>query len=117
MKPLHLIALSVVLLGAAVQAAPGGDPAAGRSAWERQVPAGDGEPRSCVTCHGSDPRQPGKHARTGKPIAAMAPSVESERFSDPAKANKWFTRNCKWTWGRLCSADEQADIKAYLYSF
>jgi len=117
MNALILTTLSVALLGTTVQAAAAGDPAAGQSAWERQVPARDGAPRSCATCHGSDPRQPGKHQRTGKAIAAMAPSVEAERFSDPARENKWFTRNCKWTWGRLCTADEQADIKAYLYSF
>jgi hypothetical protein len=47
----------------------------------------------------------------------MAPSVQPERFTDPAKVDKWFTRNCKWTWGRLCTAQEQRDIQAYLYSF
>lgn len=117
MKALILAALTLPLMGTATQAAPTGDPAAGRSAWERQAQVKNGESRSCVTCHGSDPRLSGKHARTGKAIAAMAPSVEPRRFSDTAKETKWFTRNCKWTWGRLCTAEEQADIKAYLYSF
>lgn len=117
MKIAPLIPLAAALLVGVAQAADAGDPAAGRSAWERQVTAGNGEQRSCTTCHGNDPRQPGKHARTGKRIAPMAPAVQADRFTDPAKQDKWFTRNCKWTWGRLCTAEEQADIKAYLYSF
>jgi hypothetical protein len=114
----HLATLTLLgLLAGGGTALAAGDPAAGRTAWERQVPASDGQPRSCVTCHGADPRQPGRHQRTGKAIDAMAPSVQPERFSDPAKVDKWFTRNCKWTWGRLCTPQEQRDIQAYLYSF
>jgi len=117
MKSLITLTLTAALLGGTALAAPAGDPAAGQAAWQRDVVARDGKPRSCTTCHGEDPRQPGRHVRTGKTIAPMAPSVQADRFSDPAKQNKWFTRNCKWTWGRLCSADEQRDIKAWLYSF
>jgi mono/diheme cytochrome c family protein len=118
MKPHIIPVLGATLLVAGLgQAAPAGDPAAGKSAWQREVPAGNGQPRSCATCHGSDPTRPGKHVRTGKRIAPMAPSVNRERFTDPAKVAKWFTRNCKWTWGRECTAAEQADIKAYLYNF
>lgn len=117
MKRHLLITLTAALLAGTAVYAADGDPAAGKSAWEREVTAQDGQARSCVTCHGSDPRQPGKHARTGKPIKPMAPSVEPSRFSDPAKVEKWFTRNCKWTWGRACSAEEQRDIRAWLYSF
>lgn len=46
----------------------------------------------------------------------MAVSVNSERLSDAKKVKKWFRRNCKWTFGRECSAQEQADIFAWLNS-
>jgi cytochrome c553 len=117
MNRLLITTLSTLLLGATAHAAVDGDAAAGKSAWEREVPAANGQSRSCTTCHGSDPTQAGRHVRTHKPIAPMAPSVTAKRFTDPAKEQKWFTRNCKWTWGRLCTAQEQRDIKAYLYSF
>jgi len=80
------------------------------------TPGKGGQLRSCATCHGDDPRQPGKHVRTGKVIAPMAVSVNSKRFSDVKKIRKWFKRNCKWTLGRECSAQEQADILVWLNS-
>ena len=73
-----------------------------------------GEQRACTSCHGMDPRQSGQHATTKKPIKPMAMSVNSARFSDEKKINKWFTRNCKWTWGRECSPQEKGDILQYM---
>jgi len=73
-----------------------------------------GKPQNCATCHGSNLELAGKHMRTGKPIKAMALSVNSTRYSDVKKIKKWFKRNCKWTMGRECSVQEQADILAYL---
>ncbi len=90
---------------------------AGRELWERKFPKpGSGQLRSCTICHGDRPENPGKHARTGKLIEPMAASVNSKRFSDPRKIRKWFKRNCKWTLGRECSAQEQADILVFLSS-
>jgi hypothetical protein len=60
--------------------------------------------------------QAGKHASTGKPIAAMAPAFNAERFTDPAKTEKWFRRNCNDVIGRECSAGEKADVLAWLLS-
>lgn len=71
---------------------------------------------SCASCHGAAPSQAGKHASTGKPIAALAPAFNPERFTDPAKAEKWFRRNCKDVLGRECSAAEKADVLAWLMS-
>ena len=85
----------------------------GRQFWNQQFEV-DGQSRSCATCHGKDPRQTGKHQRTGKPIEPMAPAVNPERLSDQKKMQKWFRRNCKWTLGRECSAQEQADVIDYL---
>lgn len=69
---------------------------------------------SCATCHGAVPTQLGKHASTGKPIQALAPAFNPERFTDPAKTEKWFRRNCNDVLGRECSAAEKADVLAWL---
>lgn len=70
---------------------------------------------SCSTCHTNDPRKGGQ-ARTGKPIDPMAPSVNPNRFTDTKFVEKWFRRNCKSVLGRECSAQEKADIIAWLSS-
>ena len=69
---------------------------------------------SCASCHGGVPTQPGKHASTGKPIAALAPAFNPERFMDAAKTEKWFRRNCNDVMGRECTAAEKADVIAWL---
>jgi len=93
------------------------DANAGKSMWEKQhVQEKLGKPVSCATCHGSDFRKSGQHVRTGKLIEAMAPSVNAERFTDAKKIEKWFLRNCKWTWGRECSAQEKGDLLTFLQS-
>jgi mono/diheme cytochrome c family protein len=69
---------------------------------------------SCASCHGARPAVPGKHARTGKPIAPLAPAANAERFTGPAKAEKWFKRNCNDVLQRPCTAAEKADVLAFL---
>lgn len=69
---------------------------------------------SCASCHGATPTQTGKHASTGKPISALAPAFNPERFTDAAKTEKWFRRNCNDVVGRECSAAEKADVLAWL---
>ena len=71
---------------------------------------------SCASCHGVVPTAPGRHAVTGKAIAALAPAVDAARFSDSAKTEKWFRRNCNDVLGRECSAAEKADVLAWLLS-
>ncbi len=73
-----------------------------------------GQLRSCATCHTSNLKKTGKHAKTGKLIEPMALSINSKRYTKVKKIKKWFKRNCKWTFGRECSAQEQADMLAYL---
>lgn len=75
-----------------------------------------GKEWSCSSCHGTPPTQPGKHAATGKPITALAPAVTADRFTDAAKTEKWFRRNCNDVLGRECSAAEKADLLAWLLS-
>jgi mono/diheme cytochrome c family protein len=69
---------------------------------------------SCSSCHTSNPGATGRHVVTGKIIAPLAPAVNAERFRDPARAEKWFKRNCNDTLGRPCTAAEKADMLAYL---
>lgn len=91
------------------------DAAAGRALWTREFP-GSGGARSCATCHGTDLRQAGKHVRTGKAIEPLAPSANAKRLSDASKVEKWFTRNCKWTIGRACTAQEKGDVLNFIRS-
>ena len=69
---------------------------------------------SCSSCHGAVPTRAGSHAATGKPIAALAPAFNAERFADAAKTEKWFRRNCNDVVGRECSAAEKADVVSWL---
>jgi mono/diheme cytochrome c family protein len=69
---------------------------------------------SCANCHTESPRLPGQHAVTGKEILPMAPVANPERFTDAAKVEKWFKRNCKEVRKRVCSATEKGDFIAYL---
>lgn len=75
-----------------------------------------GEVDACVSCHTDNPKAAGKHYRTGKPIEALAPAANPARFTDPAKVEKWFRRNCNDVLGRACSAAEKADFVAYMLS-
>ena len=71
---------------------------------------------SCSNCHGATPTGTGKHASTGKPIDPMAPAVNPQVFTDSARVEKWFRRNCKDVVQRECSPLEKADVLAYLIS-
>jgi hypothetical protein len=69
---------------------------------------------SCASCHGQPPTSDSKHASTGKKISPLAPAFNPERFTDTAKVDKWFKRNCKDVLSRECTALEKADVLAYL---
>lgn len=71
---------------------------------------------SCASCHGTPPTVAGKHASTGKAIEPLAPAFDPRRFTDTAKVDKWFRRNCNDVLRRECSAGEKADVMAYLAS-
>lgn len=78
--------------------------------------AAHGREWSCASCHNASPTGEGKHASTGKAIKALAPAFNPERFTDPAKSEKWFRRNCKDVLARECSASEKGDVLAWLIS-
>lgn len=89
--------------------------ASGEKMWSKKF-AAEKEPlqRSCSSCHGTELTRPGSHKRTGKVIEPLAPSANPERFTDEAKIEKWFLRNCKWTLGRECTVQEKGDFLSYL---
>ncbi len=86
----------------------------GRIFFFRQHPGKSGE-ISCATCHSSDPRKVGR-TRANKDIEPLAPVANPKRFTDQAKVEKWFTRNCDDVLGRACTAVEKGDFIAYLLS-
>ena len=71
---------------------------------------------ACASCHMDNPLDPGKHARTGKVIAPLAPAANPRRFTDTAKVEKWFKRNCSDVLNRPCTAREKGDVVEYLMS-
>ena len=73
-----------------------------------------GKDWSCSSCHTAVPTVDGKHASTGKQIGPLAPAFNPERFTDAAKTEKWFRRNCNDVAGRECTVGEKADVLAWL---
>ncbi len=71
---------------------------------------------SCTSCHTRDPLAEGRHAKTSKPIAPLAPAANPDRFTGVDKVDKWFRRNCNDVMGRACTAQEKGDVLAYLMS-
>ena len=71
---------------------------------------------SCASCHTANPLAPGRHAKTGKSIAPLAPAANADRFTDAAMVDKWFRRNCNDVLGRACTAQERGDVLQYLMS-
>lgn len=71
---------------------------------------------SCSSCHGDSPKAHGTHSTTSKDILPMAPVTNAERFTDAAKVEKWFKRNCNDVLKRACTANEKGDFIAYMLS-
>ncbi len=121
--------LAITLLGALPATAADTTPAQQLSHWSAQAgtpgsaskgqaffTSKHGGEWSCASCHGSPPTTEGKHANTGKVIPPLAPAFNPKTFTDTAKVNKWFRRNCHDVLSRECSAGEKADVLAYLNS-
>lgn len=87
----------------------------GERLWTQEISHSESPTtRSCASCHGNVLTNTGKHIKTGKIIKAMSPISNPMRFTDEAKIEKWFYRNCKWTWGRECNVQEKGDILLFL---
>jgi mono/diheme cytochrome c family protein len=85
----------------------------GRTLYMRQFGI-NAEFTNCAACHTANPAAVGKHAVTGKAISPLAPSAHAERFTDAAKTEKWFKRNCHDVIARACTPAEKADFVSYL---
>jgi Domain of unknown function (DUF1924) len=127
--PSRLAALALLVFAAVAAHAADTTPAEQLSRWSTQAGAPGSAPKgqaffnqrhggewSCASCHGTPPTRQGEHASTAKPIAPLAPAFNARAFTDAAKADKWFRRNCKDVLSRECSAAEKADVMAYLLS-
>lgn len=101
-----------LLAGYTAQAGSPASPARGQQFFNTR----QGREWSCASCHGALPTQAGKHASTGKTIQPLAPAFNAERFTDVAKADKWFRRNCGDVVGRDCTPAEKADVLSWLVS-
>ena len=78
--------------------------------------ASHGQEWQCTSCHSKSPMTGGRHASTDKAIEPLAPAANAKRFTDSAKVEKWFRRNCKDVLARECTAAEKADVLAWLIS-
>ena len=78
--------------------------------------ASHGQEWQCTSCHGKSPMTGGRHASTDNAIEPLAPAANAKRFTDSAKVEKWFRRNCKDVLARECTASEKADVLAWLIS-
>ncbi|MBL8442970.1 MAG: DUF1924 domain-containing protein [Zoogloeaceae bacterium] len=130
-----LSTLTLVLLSGAVMAGPredllagyasaaasanpgfaGLDPARGKALHEGHFTGGKPDTPSCTSCHALDTRKSGQ-TPTGKSIDPVAVSASPKRYSDPAKVEKWFKRNCNEVLGRECTPLEKGDWLSYMIS-
>jgi cytochrome c553 len=89
-------------------------PVRGEAFYRAEHPGRDGgKQQSCATCHTANPKQTGK-TRVGKPIEPLAPAANPQRFTEAAKVEKWFRRNCKDVLKRECTPQEKGDFVAWL---
>jgi len=87
--------------------------ARGEALYRTDHPGRNTQPVSCASCHTNSPKQPGQ-TRVGKRIEPLAPAANRDRFTDAAKVEKWFRRNCQDVLQRECSAQEKGDFVFWL---
>lgn len=76
---------------------------------------GKAETPACTSCHADSPLNAGR-TPAGKAIDPVAVSVTPARYTDPAKVEKWFKRNCQDVLGRECTPLEKGDWLSYMIS-
>lgn len=89
--------------------------ARGKTLYTQKFSGGKPDTPACTACHGENPRGAGR-TLTGKDIEAVAVSVTPKRYTDAAKVEKWFKRNCNEVLGRACTAQEKGDWLTYMLS-
>lgn len=86
----------------------------GETVFRTRWAGGDPRTPSCTACHTENPRNPGRNAKTGRPIDPVAVSVNPGRFTDRADVEKQFGRDCKSVLGRPCTALEKGDYITFM---
>lgn len=86
----------------------------GEALFRGSFAGGDARTSSCMSCHTADPRQPGRNAKTGRPIDPVAVSVDPRRYTDAAQVDKHFARDCKSVLGRDCTPQERGDYITFM---
>ncbi|MEI6985268.1 MAG: DUF1924 domain-containing protein [Rhodospirillaceae bacterium] len=86
----------------------------GRTFYLGPHSGGQSNMTSCAACHMPDPTRVGKHIKTGREIDPMAVSASHDRFTDPAKVEKRFSRDCHNVLGRDCTNQEKGDFILFL---
>jgi hypothetical protein len=89
--------------------------ARGEALHLKKFAGGKPDTPSCTSCHGSDPRSAGR-SPTSKAIEPVAVSTTPTRYTDAAKVEKWFRRNCNEVLGRECTPNEKGDWLSYVTS-
>lgn len=87
--------------------------ARGQALHTQNFTGGKPDTPSCTSCHGKDTRGTGR-TPAGKTIAPLAVSVTPSRYTDPAKVEKWFKRNCTEVLGRECTPQEKGDWLSFV---
>jgi hypothetical protein len=85
----------------------------GEHLFRTKFSTGKPDTPSCTTCHTTDATKTGQ-TRAGKDIEPMGASANSKRYSDQAKTEKWFGRNCNNVLGRECTATEKGDFITFM---
>lgn len=85
----------------------------GKTLHTQAFTGGKPDTPSCTSCHGKDTRAAGRNP-SGKTIEPMAVSVTPARYTDPAKVEKWFKRNCNDVMGRECTVKEKGDWLTFM---
>jgi hypothetical protein len=101
------------ILAAYQQQAGSASAARGEKFFFAKLTRANGEVVGCASCHTDNPKATGQ-TRAHKSIEPLAPVANRERFTDPAKVEKWFKRNCKDVLDRECTVQEKADFVAFL---
>lgn len=89
----------------------------GSELWRKKFKSpGTKNMRSCSSCHTSNLTVIGTHIKTKKPIDALAPSINNKRLTEIKTIKKWLKRNCKWTFGRICTSEEKGHLLTFIQS-
>ena len=106
----------------------------GRAFYYATHPQPDGTAYSCASCHHEDPRKeqfahhdqipcrachfPSQRYTQGhtirRQLLPLAPVVNDARFSDAARSDMWFAKNCEFVLGRDCTPLEKGDLITWL---